>query len=372
MRALLTLMIWVLAICQSIATPYHTPRLEKMARTLGLQLKDPLPANTTMDSIATKRGLYVYLRTNGMGDVAHIGYHLFSDALREGYENSPVFNFLERYLLELDLLSNETERAQRMDADEVVVVQGSLQTLRQLTPQSELNISIDVKKRKMYRVTCQLKGKTVKVSFPCIYELLIGANMIELEDIFRRDVQRMINIPSDAMIFDWSKAKRSESHAMMIVDGGMYLSKMIRGDIYLKKTSQGLLPLCDTTNVQRSVSNILLTGYFPHDIPLKMDIDHYGNRKDTIDITLQQFITYCKAEGCQLYFGIKTRTEKEITGTFFAYNEKNSYDHMLTVVFPLSILRGSSEPVRGKVYTYIPLHFVADKYFDYYEEPLTD
>lgn len=358
----------VSAAFMNAAPTFHTPRLQKIAERIGMHLPDTLKADALMDSVAVMNGKDIHVRTNGFGDVEHIGYNLFPTELRELKRNSPVFDFLERYLLEIDLRLDGKSPALRKEVDNVTEVKGNLQMLKKLTPKSDVKFEIDVIERKMYRVTCEFGDNKVRVTFPCINNLLVGVNMIELEEIFRRDVQRMLPISGDAIITDWSDATITRSKDGLIVEGGMYFSKMIRGDIYLVEKAGIKTLLCDSGKVSRSISNIMLTGIYEKIIPLKLAIDRYGGKRDTIEITLQQIIAYCKAEGCKLYFGIKTITDDELTGAFFAYNERLSYDHMLSVRFPLAILKGEDAVIEGKVYTYIPLHYVPDKYFELNQE----
>lgn len=364
MRTVGTILAIVLAAFLNAANHYHTPQLEKIASTIGLNLPDAISANTTIDSVIIFKEKDIHVRTNGLGDIVHIGYNLFAPALKEHYANSPVFDFLERYLLEMDLNLDDKTPEVKMDLDQVTTVKGNIRMLYQLTPNSDVKFELDVISRKMYRVSCEFGNKNVRIVFPVNNELLTGANMMELEEIFKRDVQRMLTISGDALIIDWSDTKVSRAKDALIVDGGTYLSKMIRGSLYLTETNGVRKLYCDRKNAARSVSNILLTGLFERDIPLKMDIDRYSGKTDSVEVTLQQFIAYCKAERCKLYFGVKTILQDVLTGTLFAYNEGYSYDHMLSLSFPLSILDGSNVYMTGKVYTYIPLHFVPEKYFN--------
>ena len=368
MRTINVILAMALAASLNAATPYRTPRLEKIAKATGITLRDTLDANVTIDSATIFKGKDIHVRTNGLGDIAHIGYNLFSPILKENYGNNPVFDFLERYLLELDLHLDEKTAEVRMDVDQVTTVKVNILMLRQLTPKTDIKFDLDVISRKLYRITCEFDNKKVRITFPANNELLVGANMTELEEVFRRDVQRMLTISGIDLIFDWSDAKVSRSKDILIIDGGTYLSKMIRGSLYLTEEGGIRRLLCDRRDATRSISNIMLTGIFERNIPLKLDIDRYSGKADTIEITLQQLVAYCKAEGCKLYFGIKKVSEEVLTGTFFAYNELYSYDHMLSISFPLNILEGSEDCVKGKVYTYIPLHFVPDKFFNIEQE----
>ena len=371
MRVRTAILILLLAASMHAVTLYRTPRLATIAAALRLNLPDTVRYNNiVIDSVAICRGKDIHVRTNGLGDITHIGYNLFAPALRQAYKDSPVFDFLERYLLELDLQIDERTQSVRMDVDQVTVVKGNIQMLRTLDPKSDVSFNLDEITRKMYRVTIAFNGKKIQITFPAINELLIGANMLDLEDILKRDVQRMMPISGDALIADWTDCQVSKGKDVLIVEGGNYLSPLIRGDIYLTEQNGIRKLICDSLNPTKSVSNIMLTGMFDKAIPLKMDIDRYGGKADSLEIKLQQFIAYCKSEGCKLFFGIKNVSDDTLTGTFFAYNEKYSYDHMMTVVFPLQILQGKDDAVRGKVYSYIPLHHIAEKYFNINQEPI--
>ncbi len=368
MRGVAIIMNLVMVACMHAATPFHTPRIEKIARALNLQLSESIAPNTCKDSIAFFNGKEIHLRTNGFCDIEHVGYNMFPQALRDAHNNHPVFDFLERYLLELDLQLFDQPMAVRMDVDQVTVVEGKIKMLRQLSPSTDIQFHLDAMPRKMYRVSCEFDNKKVVVTIPSTNELLMGANMLELKDIFKRDVQRMLSISDDAIFYDWNKFKVSKGDGVLIIDGGMYMSKMIRGDIYLTDRNRKRELICNKKQPSQSIRNIMLTGIFDRSIPLKMEIDRYDINNDSIEITLQQFIAYCKAEGCQLYFGIKTMSEEQLTGTLFAYNERYAYDHMLSVTVPLSILDGGTEPIRGKAYTYIPLHMVPDRFFNNFQD----
>ena len=215
-----------------------------------------------------------------------------------------------------------------------------------------------------------MKGKKVEITFPADCQLLIGANAVELENMMKRDINRIMPLTSNDIITDWTHVKTTRSQGHIIVEGGKYLSNQIRGDIYLQDIHGKKQLICNRKNARNSITNIMLTGQFQRVIPMHLRIDKYGYKAEETDITLQQFIDYCKNEGCKLYFGIKTMNEKTLTGTLFAYNEKMAYNHVLSVSIPLNILDGKEEKINATVYAYIPLQNVTEKFFtqDIHEE----
>ena len=346
-----------------VATSFHLPRLQKMATAVHMQVTDSLLVpNTEIDSVASFRGKAIYLRTDGFGDVSLIGYRLFPQYVKEQFKGIPVFDFLERYLLELELRLDGKDAGMRMYIDQVVVTKGSLQMLHQLNQQSAISVSIDEITRKMYRLSMLIDGKELTVFIPADSQLLFGGNLIELEHAFIDGLRRMIAVEPEALIQNWDATLAEEDKGGLVIDGGYYRIEEIRGDIYLTKRKGNRQLLMDRKSPARSVSNMMLTGIAPRKVILQTDFHVYGNKIDRQQVELQQFVDYCVNEGCRLYFGMKTLTDTEITGTLFAYSEKYAYTHMLSVTIPLDILDGSSSLITGKAYIYIPLHDITEKY----------
>lgn len=376
-RIAITLM--MVAVCAQMApaaTRYHTQRLADMARAAGLSLPAEAAAEMCDDSTYTFRGRPLRVRTNSFGDISHIGYRLFSPQLMEAYGASPVFNFIERYLLELDLRLDGRTPAARMDIDKVVTTAGDISMLH--TMAADAAFTIETITRRMYRLKWTAGARTLSITIPADCQLLSGANAIELEEIFERDLQRIIPISGDDIINDWKSAKVARSEGLLIVDGGTFMSEMIRGDIYLTEQGGRRRLVADASKPRQSVANIMLTGCYERTIPLDLTIDRYGYKSSKVAVTVQQFVNYCLTEGCRLYFGVKTNDGERLTGTLFALNEKMACNHVLSIDFPTAILKGSGEAavktnanagktaataVKATAYVYIPLQNVTEKFF---------
>lgn len=339
-----------------VATSFRLPLLAKIAEAVHLQIADSiLTPSTEIENVFSYNGRNLYLRTDAFGEVSQIGYRLFPIYIREKYKGIPIFDFLERYLLELDLRLDGKDAALRMDVDQVVVTKGSLQMLHQLNHQISLQVNIDEMTHKMYRLDLDMGGKVMTVVIPADNQLLFGGNLIELEQAFINGVNRMIAIDSDALIQNWDTPLAKDRQMDLVIDGGFYRIEEIRGDIYLTLRNGHRQLQMDRKNPIHSVSNMMLTGIAPQKIPLQIDFHVYGNKTDHQQIYLQQFVDYCKSEGCKLYFGTKTLSDTVMTGTLFAYNEKYAYTHMLSATIPLKILRAS--PDRSQVMPIYIFHY---------------
>ena len=353
--------VMALALKASAMPSFNTKLHARIAQKVNIDIPDNIGIEANNDSTWSFRGRTLRIRTNAFGEVSHIGYKLFDNSIVEAYKNTALLNFVERYILELDLRLDGHTPADRMDIDKVVCGKGNIGMFRRVTPTTPF--VIETVTRRMYRVKWFIGNEELNLTIPADCQLLLGANAIELEDIFEAGVKRMIPISCDAFISEWANTKTSKSENYLVANSGEYLSSLIRSDIYLKREKGKTSLILDAKNPQHSIRNIMLTGVFSKDIPMNLKIDRYGHKATKADISLQQFVSFCKLDGCELYFGVKERDEKVLKGTLFAVNMSLAYNHVLSVEFPIDILKGKEETVSGTAYTYIPLHNVTDDFF---------
>ena len=319
--------------------------------------------NIDNDSTWSFSGKQLRVRTNVYGDISHIGYKLFDSRWAKDFEAQPLLDFIERYALEQDIFVREKDKVEETSKRRIVFIEGNASMLRLRTP--EMPITINEKERREYSVEWGNGKQKVSMIIPADYQLFTGANAIELENIFERDVCRLTStLIADTLPSNWKYSNISRSDNLIIASNGNYLSDMIRSDLYLEKAPEGkLVLLINESKPLQSVSNILLTGHSDKELPLELTIDKYGYRKTNIEITLQQFIIYCQQENCKLYLGIKTHTNETITATLFAVNSKMEYNHMIRLTFTLIIINKGEGKIKGKLYAYTPLQNITEKFF---------
>lgn len=372
MRKVVFLFMFFAATLQGVAKlRYHSELLQRMAKATALSLPDSLGVMTDNDSTWQYKGRQLRVRTNALGDVSHIGYKIFHNQIVALYENQALFDFLERYFLELDLHLDGKTTQQRMDVDRVVVKEGSVSMMTRVKETDPL--SINYTPRRLYTVTWQVGGRPLTLSFPTDCQLMTGCNAIELENIFSRDVQRMsLCVDMGEALAPWAQVHEESSGQLKQKNYGSYLSHLIGSRIYLRMhDSQWQLDVSPRSPV-RSVCTMMLTGYSPKQIPLDLVVDRYGYRHEKLHVTLQQMLAYFRSEDCRVYIGIKEKTNNQLTGTLFVLNEKLGYNHVIPFTFPLSLLSGDiSAPLTAKVYAYIPLQNVTEKFFEItdYKDP---
>ena len=299
------------------------------------------------------------VRVNAWDEVEHIGYHIF-DSLVSRYQSKLVCDFVERYLLELDL-ENPADRNFRMGIDKVVVERGEIDNIHNLLAADHLEVS-KVEMRR-YKVAWHRDNQCLlSLVFDMDYQLLSGCNAIELEKNYLRTMGRLSGV------YSWQEndivADSTDEYA--IVDGGHYLSEAIRGDRYYQRDSIGEWQLvCNPEKPYWSAANLLLTpNNIIGDYQLDGQLDMYGYRDTAFRVNLHQWVAQTLLEGCQLYFGVKSKTAKTIRGTLFCPNPSAGYCHMMSVEIPISAFDDKQGVVKGRLFAYVPLHNIDDGYFD--------
>lgn len=349
------------AVTAAAATPFSTRRLASVAAATGVTVADGAFICMDDDSTWTYRGRPLRVRTNAFGEVSNVGYRLFCRQLAEDYRPVELLDFLERYALELDLCLDGRTPAARMAIDKVVCTSGNVTMLAEVGP--ETPFSVEEIERRMFRVCWTLGGRRLSLTLPADCQLILGADATELEDIFERNLKRTEPLAESEALGQWSGAKVFRSGDDTVLEGGQYLSKMIRADLYMTGSGSRRRPVADSRKPVQTVTNLLLTGLAAKPTPLDLTVNRYGYSSTKADVTLQQFVALCRNEGCQLYVGVKTHTPDEVTATIFALNSKLAYNHVLSVRFPLSLLNGEGGPAGATAYAYIPLQNVTEDFF---------
>ena len=349
-------MVFLILVCtvQASTVAFVSKRLKGMAEYLSLQNLDTLKAGVC--ETYSYKGRPLTIRVNKTGEIEHIGLKLFAQNLKSTYP-SPVYDFLERYLLEKNASPSDTEEGTKMQWDKVHFSAGSAVTALSLDSTAGFfDNHVDLK---VYRVAWMVNDKIVlQISFDMDYQLMSGCTEIELEENFMRSLshfeadrfvsRRPVNFPDKGEEF--------------IRKGDFFISPLIRNDsFYTKKDGEWKL-VNSKERSSHSIANLMLDANISDSIKLDLIMDQYGYKKDTLSTSYRQFIQLCISEGCVPYYGLKEKTEVFYNSTIFLVNRQGGYLHMLDAKIPLAIL-GQTDTcvIKGKFYAYIPLFNVSDK-----------
>jgi hypothetical protein len=338
------------------AANFATKRLQSIAQCLSLPGVERLNNETSFDY--QYRGRKLVVRANRYGEIEHIGLALFPKEMAE-LSPSPVYDFLERDLLERQLTNLDGELQHKLKGEHLAFVVGNAQTAMRFDGTE--NFSEERIDLKSYRVTwTRNDSEVLKISFDMDIEMLLGCNAIEMEQLFIRRLKRhqpQMN-PRDVDIFP---AKGNT----YVEKGDTFLIGEMRNDLYFERDNTGWHLTDKADNTSKHLSNMMLSTQYRGNPMLQLTIDKYGYESEQVNVPYKQLLSMAIEDGCTPYFGIKERKDDgSYTGTVMLVNNKGGYVHMLTAAVPSTTLSNKGEGlITGRLYVYIPMHNVSDRYF---------
>lgn len=423
-RISLILSLFILMAGQAWATnTYATQRLQQIASQLYWIPFDTLHYGThEFHEGATT----LVVRVNEWQEIEHIGLKIFYQQQLDN-DHLCIYDFVERYLIELQMFGNEYAAWERMNSDNVLIEFGNLSDFFALRQTDEFRLSS--LGFKGYRFSWSREGRPLlSILFPMDYQLISGCNAIELEYNYMRNIERyaetLIEIQDtlapksihetnntientvwgarskekisfliytfpisyqfisglkDIELKQYNMRAANQTAAPLlgcysefdsivgdyyIIEGGTYLSESIRHDLYYEKCMEGWAPLCNTRKPYWSAYNIALSSSPVGDFCLDGLLDLYGYETEPFSLPFHKWVSYCEKEGGKLYFGIRSVDSTCISGTIFIPFENKGYCHLLKVDIPLSALENRTGDIRSRLFVYIPLHNIDDGYFN--------
>lgn len=293
------------------------------------------------------RGQQVVIRVKD-NVVEHVGFRLFPDDIRN-IDKSPVFDFLERYFLQLTYPPVVKTSLMMQRDDHFRFEKGSLATLSQLQPNDGFSYNYD---RYRYVASWSRQGRPfLTVSFPVEYELMSGENKIEAEDHLMTDVQ---NTPI-----------REENDIISEIRNETYISDDFSNRLYFRK---GEL-LCHADHPAESAANMMLTPNTPGNYQLHITQRMYGFKKTDFEVPLKQWISFCLDHGCKLFFGIENiKSQGTIEAVVIAVNKAENYNHVLSVSISPQVIGQKRGTIEAQLYPYVPTHNVMNLFSNVYKK----
>ena len=300
----------------------------------------------------------VTLRKDEKGVVEHIGIPLFAEEMRQ-LQPSPIYDYLEFTVLDrLFKVSDNTLMMQDLKFEK-----GNWTALSRVQQTAD-GCSIENVSEQYYRVRWSKDDQpVVVVSFPINYELLSNSNRKELELNFIRDIKQYKDM-QPMVLRDYSEQMvATEDPNMFVVPGSHYLINEINDNRYLttitEETDSGkvhrLGMLFDRHFPKESLANLMVEYDMPIDsamIELEFVLDNY--KRDTLTTSIRDWMSFCKRQGLQPFFGFEENKNGTFTGTLIMRNKKSGYDHIMAIRAVESELFSDHPLVHGKVHLFTP------------------
>lgn len=296
-------------------------------------------------------------------------FNLFTDEVKTLYP-SAVYDFLERYLYEIDSLQGIGQYVeQRLRDDKVFFLKGSVPNVRKLVP--EMPFEVKKSYNKFYEVTWfSKKGNAfLSIAFPMQYELLLGMSKIEIEKCFKDELLKHNNY--QVFVCDEKNVRKQEDGCWMTNPISNYHVEVLNTATFYSITELGdTIPTFSKDDMWHSAANLFqgqisdIDGY-----SLYIEQNLYGFKKDQYIISLRKWLAYCQDMKLKVYFAIEEEHIDGLKGLLIAQSEDLGFNHMLSVIIPDDFVENKKAVIKGNLNAYIPTQNVKNLYQQYVKKP---
>lgn len=327
-----------------------------------------LPINTssyeelTLSRISKK--CPVVVTRNAGGVINHVGFKLFNRKIMEKH-TSPLYSFIERYMLGLSLLS-EQEIATRLSMDRVrisseiyslspSVKDGLQRILSDDTEAASLYISNNSNR---YIVSLLEKERQLlQISFPVRHELITGYTKLEAESFLYPSLLASLNLPDPVSFADTEMVPYKDSLYCTFEDS--YIMNKVVSTAYYYQTGTSYRPIFSPAYPAESLYNLFNAQNHENNMMVSISQSLYGETLD-YEIPINRLTSFLRRQNCYIYTGLKETDGSTISGTVMAVNVELGYQHLIVFSADKELLVHPDEHIiKAKMYCYIPIHNIS-------------
>lgn len=335
--------------------------LSEMAKDLKYHPVDTLKPGSY--SIGTAYGKPIMVEYDDQHVVKQIGIQLFAPQMKQE-ANPIVYNFVERYFLEIYRWKNKpTSLEQKIHDDKVYFTKGTVKDCAKITNQSLF--SINRVEDKYYEVSWQKSAGSapfLSLAFPIQYELLLGMPQAEIEQNIQ---QYIVKAPKGTKAKEDAQKELVKGNIYSSLPKKYYALPSVTNCRYYYKDGNGKFRLiCDTIQPTYSAMNIFHVQTKANN-PIRMEQSIYGFKKLNYTISLQQWLNYCQAEKLTIYTAVETEYDAATQILLIAENKDLGYNHVLSIMVPKDFASIPNRELKAKLNAFVTTHNVKNLYQQY-------
>jgi len=326
----------------------------------NINSQDSLTCHTRENQLKIK-----VLRKNGK--IMHLGLNLFREDEMSFFPKC-VFNFIERYFLELLITEDINLLLKRSNDQRIVLllngqqvgksIFGSIDNLQfLLNRQLQKKISLDSLN---YTFIISDGFHELKLMFPANNNIINGMDKLELD----KNLEVNLNNYTDkdkTTVAEKSIIDFEPFHEYFISKGESYY-KTITSSTFYRKVNNEYLLLYDKKYLAASLTNMLIAGLSNTKKQIEIKHIQYGKEIRTYSLRLNNFVNYFKQENCKLYVGIENENEDTLLATLVIYNPFLNYINIAYINTTANALFDASQKIDVKMYSNIPSDNIKDLY----------
>ena len=296
-------------------------------------------------------------------EIDHIGLKLFAPDMVEK-QHTPIFHFVERYMLELLLTQTDADALQRLQMERIklssdIPMTGKLRKDLQNTIAAFSNrLSFLLSNAgNRYKLLCMDGNRTIlSIEFPARYELITGYTKPEAENAVYMSLltHKSTSVPQPA-----ATDFREKEPGIYTTNDDYYMMENIVSTSYYTKEGDAYQPVFSQDRPIESVCNLFNSG-IDYGATVEISQSLYGNKSHIYEIPLSRLTSYLRSQKCSLYTAIRKIEKDRIYGAWMAVNPELGYQHILTFTLDKSVIPEiKGKQVKLKMFSYVPIHNIA-------------
>ncbi len=334
---------------------FHSQLLAELGKDIGYVPDSTLYAGVY--DAGSALGMPIIAEYDAHHNVTHLGFQLFPRDLKSKYASN-VYDFVERYFLEMYCFKDKSMLKQKLRDDKVMFTVGSIADIKQICDTSALNIS--KVENKFYEVSWSNGGQTfLSLAFPIQYELLLGMPQVEIS---KSMYDMIIGAECTNDTFAIEKYIPMGNGIFKSNPEAHYELESVNTCTYHYNDKEGSYPLIvDTLYGDLSATNVfhIITKC---NNPIDVEQSLYGFKKQKYSITLQQWVRYCISTHSTIYTSIEEEYDDAYKVLVVVSNKDLGYNHLLSVVVPKCFISKPTAMLEAKLNAFIPTHNVKNLY----------
>lgn len=283
---------------------------------------------------------------------------------------SAVYDFLERYLYEIDSLQRRGEPVnQKLRDDKVLFLAGSASSARKIT--KETPFSVRTTEDKYYETiwTDTLGNIVLDLAFPMQFELLFGKPKAEIELDFKTLLLEKYPYTVQRLSNDEIKLQ-SDSVLMSDPVSNYYVESLNTATYYSISKFGDTVPIYSESDKWHSAAN-LFQGFVDSiaDYNLYVEQNTYGFNKLRYMVPLRNWLGYCQAMKLKTFFAVEEEREDGLKCLLIAQSQDLGFNHMMSVIIPDDFITNRKAVIKAVLNAYIPTQNVKNLYQQYVDKP---
>lgn len=198
--------------------------------------------------------------------------------------------------------------------------------------------------------------RTVIISYPASYQLILGTTLMEAENRLFEDVWRTPLPKAEEHQVVEELLQQMGTSAVYLLAGSSYVLPELNSNRYYVKNEHGKFELLYSEDLPLETMANLTTGTdIDNQLMLDIRMVKYGYRTEDATVPLRQWVAFGIEQGCTPFFGVISSEEGKVICEYVMQNEALGYAHVMKFEFNPSILVDRKGNMSARLNSYVPI-----------------